>query len=218
MDNIPINDINSNKIEGEIEKNDLKDKSGNKMRKNRHKSLTIIPHKIEFNLNSKYDNALLEELYYSKDKSWRNDIINSSPDKDKENKDKKKKKYQSNENLFFDTKQNLNIDDNNEINYKNAEKEIKNNNKVKDKETNDRFKDFDEILILEDNKDKKRKNSSEQQLISVEKLIKIPKPEKKKKSSLDFDKEIIKDKLKNLDIIEEVMEKEDKNKKEIKIK
>ena len=27
MDNIPINDINSNKIEGEIEKNDLKDKS-----------------------------------------------------------------------------------------------------------------------------------------------------------------------------------------------
>ena len=37
MDNIPINEINSNKIEGEIEKNDLKDKSGNKMRKNRHK-------------------------------------------------------------------------------------------------------------------------------------------------------------------------------------
>ena len=32
------------------------------MRKNRHKSLTIIPHKIEFNLNSKYDNMMSSKI------------------------------------------------------------------------------------------------------------------------------------------------------------
>ena len=100
------------------------------------------------------------------------------------------------------------------ININNIEinnmKAIDFNKDKNDKDKNDRFKDFDDILILEDTKDKKRKNSMEIKLISMEKYAKIPKP-KEKKRSIDLNaEEIIKDK--NLHIIEEVMEKEEKNK------
>ena len=46
----------------------------------------------------------------------------------------------------------------------------------------DRFKDFDEILIIEENKDKKRKNKSVEKIINTEKLGKIPKLNEKRKN------------------------------------
>ena len=201
MENNPINENNLNEIsqEGEKQKNIYLPNSENNIRKNKSKSITEIPTKLSFNLNSKYDNALLEELYNSKDKSWRNDISNSSPEKDTNN-----KKFNSNNNLFFDTKKNLNFN-NIEINNVNNI-----NNDINSKDKNDRFKDFDDILNLEDNRDKKRKNSVEQKLISLDKFLDIPKP-KNKKRSIDFTGgENTKDK--NLDIIEEVMEKKESNK------
>ena len=241
MDGIPINE---NKLKDigqaeQIKKNNIDNSEEYSIRKIRTKSYTMNPYKISFNLNSKYDNALLEELYSSNDKSWRNEIISSSANKNK-------KKFNSNANLFFDTKQNFNINDNNNINNENIEKNTENiensnekienmnennekknenneninenaNNKDKDEVKGDRFKDFDEILNLEDNKDKKNKNKSEQKLLSLEQYIKTPKKEEiKKNCSNELDEKIIKDNN-NLDIIEEVMEKEEKNKKDLMI-
>ena len=210
------NEINSNiiRIEGKKENNSFISKTDDKIRKDKPKSYTIIPHKIDFNLNSKYDNALLEELFNSKEKSWRNDIINYSPEKEDTNK-KLKKKFSSNQNLFFNSKENL--DSNNNIKTVELNKEddnFKDNNIPKESNNNERFKDFDEILFLEDTKDKKRKNSSAQKLISIEKDKKIPE-HIEKKVSMDLNEDEIKDNFnQNLHIIEEVMEKEERNKNE----
>ena len=106
----------------------------------------LIRNPTRYNLNNKYDSALLEELNNSKTKSWRIDIINATQEENKENK-------------------------NNNIQLN----EQKENDAINNK--GDRFKDFDEILILEENKDKKRKNHS------MEKIENIPKPSEKKNSN-----------------------------------
>ena len=115
MDNMAINEKDLKKIEPQDENKNSENymiKSENIVRKKKIKSYTIIPHKINFNLNSKYDNALIEELFNSKEKSWRNDIINASPEKDNNN----LKRPLSNKNLIFDnTFQNLE-NNNDEVN------------------------------------------------------------------------------------------------------
>ena len=92
--------------------------------------------KNNFNIKNKYDYALLEELNNTKTRSWRIDLMNGTQEEEIENKNKSKEN---------------NINDNqNIINEKN------------DLNKNDRFKDFDEILLLEENKDKKKKNISKE--------------------------------------------------------
>ena len=219
MDNIPNNEICSDiKKERKNENNICVNKTDDNAGKDKQKSNTIITHKIDFNLNSKYDNALLEELFISKEKSWRNDIINSYPEK--ENSQKNPKKFSSNQNVYFDDKQNLDSNKKEEMNniniqdLNNIHNSIKEIHNTRENNNNERFKDFDEILFLEDNKDKKRKNNSSQKIISMEKNIEIPQPVKKR-GSLDLNEGAIKDDYKkNLDIIEEVMEKEERNRNE----
>ena len=101
----------------------------NKIQANIDNNNNVNKNHIQFNLNNKYDNALLEELNNSKTKSWRIDIINATQ-----------------EGKIDNTKDKIKLNEE-------KENDVINNN---DKE--DRFKDFDEILFLEENKDKKRKN------------------------------------------------------------
>ena len=108
-------------------------------------------------LNNKYDSALLEELNNSKTKSWRIDITNPTLEEEMENKIK------------------------NNINIKENEDKLNNEKEKEEVDKIDRFKDFDEILILEENKDKKRKNHSKEKIINSEKFGKIPKPIEKRK-------------------------------------
>ena len=118
---------------------------------------------VKLNLNSKYDNALLEELNNSKTKSWRMDIINATQEEEK---------------------------DNNSKNYKN--KSNNNNQKAKEEiDKEDRFKDFDEILFIEENRDKKRKNRSIEKIIFSEKIAKIPKPSEKRKNANDKNNKLL---------------------------
>ena len=164
----------------------------------------LVPNKLNLNFNSKYDDALLEELYNSRDKSWRNEISSASPYEDNKS---KKKKYFSNQNIFLERGNNMNNNINNNIG-KNEPVKLENNNKEKKDE--DRFKDFDDILNLEESKVKKRKYSSEQKIISFEKYIKNSKSENNNKS---FNEQKRKDSnITNLDVIKEVLEKDDKNK------
>ena len=103
--------------------------------------------KNNFNIKNKYDYALLEELNNTKTRSWRIDLMNGTQEEEIENKNKSKEN---------------NINDNqNIINEKN------------DINKNDRFKDFDEILLLEENKDKKKKNMSKEILEPNEKEEKV---------------------------------------------
>ena len=164
----------------------------------------LVPNKLNLNFNSQYDDALLEELYNSRDKSWRNEISSASPYEDNKS---KKKKYFSNQNIFLERGNNMNNNINNNIG-KNEPVKLENNNKEKKDE--DRFKDFDDILNLEESKVKKRKYSSEQKIISFEKYIKNSKSENNNKS---FNDQKRKDSnITNLDVIKEVLEKDDKNK------
>ena len=164
----------------------------------------LVPNKLNLNLNSKYDDALLEELYNSRDKSWRNEISSASPYEDNKS---KKKKYFSNQNIFLQRENNINNNFNSNIS-KNEPVKLENINK--DKKDEDRFKDFDDILNLEEPKVKKRKYSSEQKIISFEKYIKNSKSENDSKS---FNDQKRKDSvITNLDVIKEVLEKDDKNK------
>ena len=118
----------------------------NKIQQKIANNTNLIRNPTRYNLNNKYDSALLEELNNSKTKSWRIDIINATQEENKENR-------------------------NNNIQLN----EQKENDAINNK--GDRFKDFDEILILEENKDKKRKNHS------MEKIENIPKPSEKKNSN-----------------------------------
>mgnify|MGYP006873040662 CR=1 FL=1 len=162
----------------------------------------LVPNKLNLNFNSKYDDALLEELYNSKDKSWRNEISSASPYEDNKS---KKKKYYSNQNIFLERGNNMNINNNISKN-----EPVKIEITSKEKKNEDRFKDFDDILNLEEPKVKKRKYSSEQKLISFEKYIKNSKPENNNQS---FNDQKRKDSnITNLDVIKEVLEKDDKNK------
>ena len=131
----------------------------NKIQANVDNNNNVNKNQIKFNLNNKYDNALLEELNNSKTKSWRIDIINATQDGKIDNKKDKIKLNEQKEN------------------------DVINNN---DKE--DRFKDFDEILFLEENKDKKRKNPS------IEKLGNMQKPPEKINSS---EKKLIQENINN---------------------
>ena len=92
----------------------------NKIQANIDNNNNVNKNHIKFNLNNKYDNALLEELNNSKTKSWRIDIINATQ-----------------EGKIDNTKDKIKLNEE-------KENDVINNN---DKE--DRFKDFDEILFLE---------------------------------------------------------------------
>ena len=221
MDKMEINEKDLRKIEQEEKGNtDIYiNKSENKFRKDKRKSYTIKPHKLHFNLNSKYDNALLEELYNPNDKSWRDDIIKASPEKDNntQKEENKEKKIMPN-NLFLDKKLSMDINNINKIN-KNEIIEDNNKDKNDNNKNEERFRDFDEILFLEDTKDKKRKYSSAQKLVTIDKLIKIPKPIEKNKSD-DVNEKKLKNSFNNnnnntnLDIIQETPEKEEKKRNE----
>ena len=103
--------------------------------------------KNNFNIKNKYDCALLEELQNPKTRSWRIDLIKNTKKDDKENNNK------LNENNFNDNQKLINEKD--EINKY------------------DRFKDFDDILLLEENKDKKKKNIDKEKLIRTDNEVKI---------------------------------------------
>ena len=103
--------------------------------------------KNNFNIKNKYDCALLEELQNPKTRSWRIDLIKNIKKDDKENNNK------LNENNFNDNQKLINEKD--EVNKY------------------DRFKDFDDILLLEENKDKKKKNIDKEKLIKTDNEVKI---------------------------------------------
>ena len=103
--------------------------------------------KNNFNIKNKYDCALLEELQNPKTRSWRIDLIKNTKKDDKENNNK------LNENNFNDNQKLINEKD--EVNKY------------------DRFKDFDDILLLEENKDKKKKNIDKEKLIKTDNEVKI---------------------------------------------
>ena len=103
--------------------------------------------KNNFNIKNKYDCALLEELQNPKTRSWRIDLIKNTKKDDKENNNK------LNENNFNDNQKLINEKD--EVNKY------------------DRFKDFDDILLLEENKDKKKKNIGKEKLIRTDNEVKI---------------------------------------------
>ena len=103
--------------------------------------------KNNFNIKNKYDCALLEELQNPKTRSWRIDLIKNTKKDDKKNNNK------LNENDFNDNQKLINEKD--EINKY------------------DRFKDFDDILLLEENKDKKKKNIDKEKLIRTDNEVKI---------------------------------------------
>ena len=103
--------------------------------------------KNNFNIKNKYDCALLEELQNPKTRSWRIDLIKNTKKDEKENKNK------FNENDFNDNQKLINEKD--EVNKY------------------DRFKDFDDILLLEENKDKKKKNIDKEKLIRTDNEVKI---------------------------------------------
>ena len=103
--------------------------------------------KNNFNIINKYDCALLEELQNPKTRSWRIDLIKNTKKDDKENNNK------LNENNFNDNQKLINEKD--EVNKY------------------DRFKDFDDILLLEENKDKKKKNIDKEKLIRTDNEVKI---------------------------------------------
>ena len=103
--------------------------------------------KNNFNIKNKYDCALLEELQNPKTRSWRIDLKKNTKKDDKKNNNK------LNENDFNDNQKLINEKD--EINKY------------------DRFKDFDDILLLEENKDKKKKNIDKEKLIRTDNEVKI---------------------------------------------
>ena len=205
INEIKINEMNSEK-ESEKKNNNNRIINNEILRKNQ-KSYSVIP-KSDIKINNKYDNALLEELYNSKDKSWRMELANN------ENITNNLKRNISHKELLFDKEKILNSKEEND-NEKDA-KTIENNKSEKELFgiKNDRFKDFDDILYSEETKDKKRKNRSAQKLVTYDNFkpipIAIPKP-LEKKNSMDANDQI-KNNIKNLFIIEEVLEKEDKNK------
>ena len=125
-ENLQENNDENSNMNKEEEKNNIE---------NNPKINNQKPNQTKFNLDNKYDSVLLEELNNSKNRNWRIDIINSGKEEDVENN-------------IFDKKTNF-IVDNNEINNKKENENEEINKK-------DRFKDFDEILLLEDNKDKKK--------------------------------------------------------------
>ena len=160
--NMKINSQENNQENVDKENINPNNEYKNKNRETNPKINNQRQNQLKFNLNSKYDSALLEELNNSKTKSWRIDITNITHEEENEIK-------------FNSKKINLN------------EEKIETNEQKENEEINkdDRFKDFDEILIIEENKDKKRKNKSVEKIITTEKLGKIPKPNEKRKNIND---------------------------------
>ena len=123
-----------------------------------------------FNIKNKYDYALLEELNNTKMKSWRNDLINATQEEEKENKNISKENVLNNNEKII-----------------NEEKEKNEINKV------DRFKDFDDILLLEENKDKKKKNILKVKSAPTEKSEKIKSNNKNEKDKENINQRLIKE-------------------------
>ena len=159
-----ITNININQQEKNQENINKENISPNKENENKNKKINPKldnqrQNNFKFNLNSKYDSVLLEELNNSKTKSWRIDITNATHEE---------------ENIIKFNSKKINL---NEIKIESEEQ--KENDEIN---KDDRFKDFDEILIIEENKDKKRKNKSVEKLMNAEKSEKIPKPTEKRKN------------------------------------
>ena len=123
-----------------------------------------------FNIKNKYDYALLEELNNTKMKSWRNDLINATQEEEKENKNISKENVLNNNEKII-----------------NEEKEKNEINKV------DRFKDFDDILLLEENMDKKKKNILKVKSAPAEKSEKIQSNNKNEKDKENINQRLIKE-------------------------
>ena len=123
-----------------------------------------------FNIKNKYDYALLEELNNTKMKSWRNDLINATQEEEKENKNISKENVLNNNEKII-----------------NEEKEKNEINKV------DRFKDFDDILLSEENKDKKKKNILKVKSAPIEKSEKIQSNNKNEKDKENINQRLIKE-------------------------
>ena len=122
------------------------------------------------NIKNKYDYALLEELNNTKMKSWRNDLINATQEEEKENKNISKENVLNNNEKII-----------------NEEKEKNEINKV------DRFKDFDDILLSEENKDKKKKNILKVKSAPTEKSEKIKNNNKNEKDEENINKRLTKE-------------------------
>ena len=123
-----------------------------------------------FNIKNKYDYALLEELNNTKMKSWRNDLINATQEEEKENKNISKENVLNNNEKII-----------------NEEKEKNEINKV------DRFKDFDDILLLEENMNKKKKNILKVKSAPAEKSEKIQSNNKNEKDKENINQRLIKE-------------------------
>ena len=123
-----------------------------------------------FNIKNKYDYALLEELNNTKMKSWRNDLINATQEEEKDNKSIPKENNLNNKEKII-----------------NEEKEKNEINKV------DRFKDFDDILLLEENKDKKKKNILKVKSAPTEKSEKIKSNNKNEKDEKNINQRLTKE-------------------------
>ena len=123
-----------------------------------------------FNIKNKYDYALLEELNNTKMKSWRNDLINATQEEEKDNKSIPKENNLNNKEKII-----------------NEEKEKNEINKV------DRFKDFVDILLSEENKDKKKKNILKVKSASTEKSEKIKSNNKNEKDKENINQRLIKE-------------------------
>ena len=123
-----------------------------------------------FNIKNKYDYALLEELNNTKMKSWRNDLINATQEEEKDNKSIPKENNLNNKEKII-----------------NEEKEKNEINKV------DRFKDFDDILLSEENKDKKKKNILKVKSAPIEKSEKIQSNSKNEKDEENINQRLTKE-------------------------
>ena len=123
-----------------------------------------------FNIKNKYDYALLEELNNTKMKSWRNDLINATQEEEKDNKSIPKENNLNNKEKII-----------------NEEKEKNEINKV------DRFKDFDDILLLEENMDKKKKNILKVKSAPTEKSEKIKSNNKNEKDEENINQRLTKE-------------------------
>ena len=175
MENIKLNSSGTQEIKNENqifkEKNPIKEEQKNNNVIEINEPLENKKQTADnFNIKNKYDYALLEELNNTKMKSWRNDLINATQEEEKENKNISKENVLNNEQK--------------KINETKGKNEI---NKV------DRFKDFDDILLLEENKDKKKKNILKVKSAPTEKSEKIKSNNKNEKDEENINQRLTKE-------------------------
>ena len=175
MENIKLNSSGTQEIKNENqifkEKNPIKEEQKNNNVIEINEPLENRKQTADnFNIKNKYDYALLEELNNTKMKSWRNDLINATQEEEKENKNISKENVLNNNEKII-----------------NEEKEKNEINKV------DRFKDFDDILLSEENKDKKKKNILKVKLAPTEKSEKIKSNNKNEKDEENINQRLTKE-------------------------